>query len=768
MIKTTAALLSLLTFTAAGSFAQNSPELVKYVKPIIGTERMGHTYPGATVPFGAVQLSPETDTIPYSVDGKYVADVYKYCAGYQYDDNTIVGFTHTHFNGTGHSDLGDFLIMPTVGTLKLNPGTEKDPDSGFRSRFSHQRETAAANYYSVQLDDYNIKAELTTTTRVGMHQYSFPASDSAHIILDMMYNLYNYPGKNVWTYLRILNDSTVVGYRQTNGWAKNRTVYFAMQFSKPFKSYGYKNYSTNEPYIGFWRRFDVTKNFPLIQGHDIRAYFNFSTVKDEQIKIKMALSPVSYEGAMANMQAEAPGWDFNQVKKQGQLAWEKQLEKVQVQTISDSDKVNFYTAMYHAFINPTIYMDVDGKYKGLDQQIHDASKEGFTNYTTFSLWDTHRALHPLFTILQPKRAGDMVQSMLKHFDQSTIGMLPVWSTYANEGWCMTGYHAVSVLADAVAKNIGGFDPKQALKAAVATATNALYDNIPAYEKYGYIPDSLSGTSVSTTLEYAYDDWTIAQMAKKLGNTQIYQRFAKRAENYKNVFDPSIGYMRPKDAAGHFRKNFDPLETFDEGFIEGNAWNYTLYVPHDPKGLITLTGGDQAFIKRLDALFTTYLPDKYFEHTEDITRDGLIGNYVHGNEPSHHIAYLYNWTSQPWKTQSTVRMILNSQYHNGSDGLGGNDDTGQMSAWYIFSSLGFYPVAPGTAQYSLGSPLVKTATINLDNGKTFQIEAVNQSRQHVYVEKVTLNGKLLKDRTISQTDITNGGKLTFYMTAKHPR
>ncbi|SEA67060.1 alpha-1,2-mannosidase, putative [Arachidicoccus rhizosphaerae] len=742
--------------------------LVKYVKPIIGTERMGHTFPGATVPFGAVQLSPETDTIPYSVDGKYVPDVYKYCAGYQYDDATIVGFAHTHFNGTGHSDLGDFLIMPTVGKLQLNPGTAADPASGFRSRFSHTTEQAAANYYKVDLEDYHIKAELTTTTRVGMHKYTFPATDSAHIILDMMYNLYNYPGKDVWTYLRIINDSTVVGYRQTNGWAKNRTEYFAMQFSKPFKSYGYKNYSTTEPYIGFWRRFDMRKNFPLIQGHDIRAYFDFDAKAGESIEIKMALSPVSYQGALDNMQEEARGWDFNQIKNAGQLAWEKELEKVKIETLNDSDKVNFYTAMYHSFINPTIYMDVDGNYKGLDQQIHNANDSHFTNYTTFSLWDTHRALHPLFTLLQPKRAGDMVESMLKHFDQSIIHMLPVWSTYANEGWCMTGYHAVSVIADAIAKNINGFDQQKALQAVITTATNPLYDNIPAYEKYGYIPDSLSGTSVSTTLEYAYDDWCIAQMAKKLGNDSIYEQFSKRAMNYKNVYDPSIGYMRPKDKNGVFRKNFDPLETSGEGFIEGNAWNYTLYVPHDPKGLIQLTGGDKAFIKRLDALFTTYLPDKYFEHTEDITRDGLIGNYVHGNEPSHHIAYLYNWTSEPWKTQSTVRMILKSQYHNGPDGLGGNDDTGQMSAWYIFSALGFYPVAPGSDLYNLGSPLVKSATIQLENGKTFAIKVVGQSEQNVYVSKVELDGKTLSDKTISQSDITSGGNLTFYMSNKHKK
>ncbi|ANI90165.1 sugar hydrolase [Arachidicoccus ginsenosidimutans] len=760
MRKTISFILCGCLFKVATAQQQN---LIQYVKPIIGTERMGHTFPGATVPFGAVQLSPETDTIPYEVNGKYVPDVYKYCAGYQYTDNTIVGFSHTHYNGTGHSDLGDFLIMPTVGKLQLNPGTASNPESGFRSRFSHSTEVAEANYYKVKLDDYNITAELTTTTRVGFHQYTFPKSDSAHIILDLMYSIYNYPGKDVWTYVHVLNDTTVVGYRQTRGWARNRTEYFAMVFSKPFKSYGYKNFSTNEQYAGFWRRFDVKENFPLMEGHDLRAYFDFSTNENEKVQIKFALSPVSIDGALNNMQAEATAQNFDEARLSGQAAWEEELEKVKIQTLNDSDKVNFYTAMYHAFINPTIYMDVDGSYKGLDQKIHKA--DGFTNYTTFSLWDTHRALHPLFTILQPKRDDDMVKSMLAHYQQNPIGMLPVWSSYANENWCMTGYHAVPVIADAVIKGINTFDAKEALAACVATADNPLYDNIPAYRQYGFIPDENSDNSVSTTLEYSYDDWTIAQLAKKVGDQKVYDEFIKRSQNYKNVYDSTINYMRPKNKDGVFRKNFDPLETFGEGFIEGNSWNYSLYVPQDVPGMIKMEGGDKAFISRVDKLFTTYLPDKYFEHTEDITRDGLIGNYVHGNEPSHHIVYLYNWTSEPWKTQKTVRMILKSQYHNGADGLGGNDDTGQMSAWYIFSSLGFYPVAPGSVEYALGSPLVKEADMEVKDGKHFIVKAINQSDKNVYVKKVELNGKKLNKPFITQDDIVNGGTLTFYMSDK---
>lgn len=745
------------------TFVQAQDNLVQYVKPIIGTARMGHTFPGATVPFGSVQLSPETDTLPHDVNGKYVKEVYEYCAGYQFGDKTIVGFAHTHFNGVGHSDLGDFLVMPTVGALKLNPGEKTKPQSGFRSAFSHATEVSEADYYKVHLDDYNVDAELTSTSRVGVHRYTFPQSSDAHIILDMMYNIYDYQGKDVWTYMRVLDDSTIVGYRQTNGWARNRTVYFAMKFSKPFKNYGYKNFSKNEPYGGFWRRFNINHNFPEMSGHDLRAYFDFDTKDKESIVVKMAISPVSYDGALENMKAEAPDWDFDAIKKDGQTAWNKELHKIEIKAANDSEKVNFYTAMYHSFINPTEYMDRDGQYKGNDQAIHKAND--FTNYTTFSLWDTYRAQHPFLDLIQTHRANDMMKSMLAHYDQSSIHMLPVWSHYANDNWCMTGYHAVTVLSDAVVKGINTFDAEQALAACIATSNNPYYDNIPAYKKYGYIPDENSGTSVSTTLEYAFDDWSIAQMAKKLGKDSIYQAYMKRAMNYKNVYDPSIGFMRPKSAAGVFRAKFDPLETDGEGFIEGNSWNFSFYVPQDPMTLIQLMGGDKKFVAHLDSLFTMELPDKYFEHTEDISKDGLIGNYVHGNEPSHHVPYLYNYTSQPWKGQARIRMILKSQYHNGPAGLGGNDDTGQMSAWYIFSSLGFYPIAPGSDVYAIGSPAIDNAILHLENGKTFEIKVKNQSDHNVYVKSVKLNGKLLSKYFIHHSEITNGGVLEFEMSDK---
>jgi predicted alpha-1,2-mannosidase len=736
--------------------------LVKYVKPIIGTEKMGHTFPGATVPFGAVQLSPETDTIPYSVDGKYTGTVYNYCAGYKYEDKTIVGFSHTHFSGTGHSDLGDFLVMPTQGALQMNPGTAANPKSGFRSAFSHDSEVVEAGYYKVKLDDENIMAELTATKRVGMHQYTFPKSDQSHIILDLMSGIYNYDGKNVWTYVRVVNDTLITGYRQTNGWARTRTVYFAMSFSKPFKGYGQKNFDGPQPYRGFWRKFDQTKNFPEIAGKNVRMYFDFNTEADEKIKVKMALSPVSQDNALENMRAEVQGWDFNKVKQQAQADWEKELVKIKIEA-SEDDKINFYTAMYHAFINPTTYADINGEYKGLDQGVHKA--DGFVNYTTFSLWDTYRALHPFLNIMQPSRNDDIVKSMMAHYDQSALKMLPIWSHYANDNWCMSGYHSVSVLADAIVKGVYTGDANKALDACVVTANHRDYEGIGEYIDKGYISAEKSGTSVSNTLEYAYDDWCIAQLAKKLGRHDVYDTFIKRSGNWANNFDKSIGFMRPKMADGSFKAKFDVLSTHDQGFIEGNTWNYSFFVPHDPAGLIAKMGGAKKVGLRLDSLFTMHLPDEFFAETEDITREGIVGGYVHGNEPAHHVAYLYNWIGQPSKTQSRIRMILKMQYKPTPDGLGGNDDCGQMSAWYMFSSLGFYPVAPGSDEYSLGSPSVKSAVLALENGKTFTVEALNQSDKNVYVSKVLLNGKEHKGLTIKHSDIVNGGKVTFVMSGK---
>ena len=758
-------LILLLGISALNSTGQTKNNLIQYVNPLIGTEKMGHTYPGATVPFGAVQLSPDTDTIPYAMNGKYNKDVYKYCAGYQHDDKTIVGFSHTHFSGTGHSDLGDFLIMPTTGKLQLNPGTEDKPENGYRSAFSHKNEKAEANYYKVKLDDHNILAEMTTSNRTGLHKYTFQKSDSAHIILDLMSGIYNYDDKNVWTFIRVVNDSLVTGYRQSNGWARTRTVYFAMSFSKPFKSYGSKDYSAQQVYKGFWRKFNQESNFPDLAGKKLRMHFDFDTKQNESIMVKFSLSPVSQQNALVNMQAEMPHWNFEKVKSDGQQEWNQQLSKVVIETKNIADKQNFYTAMYHTFLGPTTYMDTDGRYKGLDQEVHQS--KDFTNYTTFSLWDTYRALHPLFNILQPERNSDMVESMLAHYDQSVHKMLPVWSHYANENWCMIGYHSVSVIADAIIKGTYTGDANRALDACVATARYKKYDGLEYYMAMGYVPEDKNSSSVSKTLEYAYDDWCIAQVAKKLNRQDVYDEFIKRSQNWKNVYDRSTGFMRPKLSDGKFREKFDVLQTHDQGFIEGNAWNYSLYVPHDPKTMINMMGGNDRFNKHLDSLFTMHLPDEFFAETEDITREGIIGNYVHGNEPAHHAAYLYNYSGKPWKTQERVRMILKKMYQPTTDGLGGNDDCGQMSAWYIFSYLGFYPVAPGSEEYATGSPSMTSASINVGKGKTFNIEARDQSDKNVYVKKIELNGKPHSKNFINHSDIMNGGKLVFYMTSKHP-
>lgn len=739
----------------------SAPGYARWVNPLIGTHKMGHTFPGATVPFGSVQLSPDTDQQPHNIGGVYNKDAYKYCAGYQYDDKEIVGFSHTHFSGTGHSDLGDFLIMPTVGPLQLEPGTKGDPRSGYRSGFSHSNETAEAGYYKVKLDDDNIIAEMTATTRVGMHQYTFPrASSDAHIILDLMHGIYNYDDKNVWTFVRVEGDRRIVGYRQTNGWARTRTVYFAMEFSKPIKSYGFKNFGKVD-YQGFWRKFDQSKNFPEAAGKQIRAYFDFDVAAGEKVQIKFSLSPVSTAGAVANLNAEIPHWDFERTKREAQREWEKELGNIAVTTLDEGEMTNFYTALYHAMLTPTTYMDRDGKYKGLDQNVHTAS--GFTNYTTFSLWDTYRALHPLLNIIQPKRNRDMIRSMTAHYDQSVHKMLPVWSHYANENWCMIGYHSVSVIADAIVTgNLTGEEAVKALEASAQTARTKYYDGLEWYMSMGYVPDDKNSSSVSKTLEYAYDDWAIAQAAKKLGRNDIHAEFIKRSENWRNHWDPATGFMRAKLSDGTFKKEFDALSTHGQGYIEGNAWNYSLYVPHNPDAMIELMGGKAKFSKHMDELFTMHLPDEFFAETEDVTREGIIGNYVHGNEPAHHAAYLYNWTDDPWKTQERVRMILKNQYRPTPDGLGGNDDCGQMSAWYLFTALGFYPVAPGSGQYQLGSPVVKTAILKLENGRTLKIEARNQAEKNVYVRSVSVNGKRLDRRYITNDEIMNGGNIVFEM------
>lgn len=735
-----------------------------HVNVFIGTQEQGHTFPGACVPFGMVQLSPDTDTIPFFDHNKYNKEVYRYCAGYQYGDKTIVGFSHTHFSGTGHSDLGDFLVMPTVGNVKLNPGTADQPETGYRSRYEHESEYAEPGYYKVVLKDYNVKAELTTTQRVGFHRYTFPESDSSNIIMDLNHGIYNYPGKILWSSVRVENDTLITGYRITTGWARTKYLYFAMSFSKPFKNYGCSYGSIKDKdnlYKGFWRKFDQNNNFPEPASKDLKLFFNFKTFKNEEITIKFAISSVSTEGALLNLIKEIPHNNFDRIRKEAKQKWENELNKIRIDA-NEKIKTIFYTCLYHTLIHPNLYNDVKGNYRGIDNNLHDAV---YDNYTTFSLWDTYRAQHPLLTITHPEKVSDMINSMIAHYEQSVHKMLPVWSHHGNENWCMIGYHAVSVIADAVLKDIKGFDRQKAYKACINTSNNLYYEGLPYYLKLGYVPEDKLRNSASITLEYAYDDFCISRFAETMHHNDVKETFLVRSSNYKNIFDNAAKFIRPKNSDGTFRIPFNPLSTKDQGFIEGNSWNYSLYVPHDINGLINLLGSKKKLVQRLDSLFEYELENKYFEHTEDISKQGIIGSYVHGNEPSHHVAYMYNWTDEPWKSQEKIHRILQSLYQNTNDGLCGNDDCGQMSAWYIFSAMGFYPVCPGTNEYVFGSPIVNNAEIRLSSGKIFNVIADNLSEENIYIKKVFLNGVEYHKTYLKHSDIKNGGELIFEMDSK---
>lgn len=730
--------------------------VTSYVNTMIGTNGMGHTFPGACSPFGIVQLSPETDTIPHNVDGRYQPEVYAYCAGYQYHDPTIVGFSHTHLSGTGHSDLGDVLIMPTNGPLHLQPGRASHPDEGYRSRYSHSTEHSEPGYYEVELSDYGIKAQLTTTQRVGVHQYTFP-DDKGRIIIDLGHGIYNYKGKTVWTYLRVVNDTLLEGYRLTNGWARQNYTYFAISLSSPIRSYGYAD-RQRMLYGGFWGGFDLHHNFPDMAGREMVSYFNFD-LPQKQLVVKVALSAVSMEGALRNLQQEAMGKSFAQIRQEASDSWEKELSSIRIAGTKDQ-KAMFYTSYYHTLINPSVYMDVDRRYRGMDQEIHQSN--GATNYTIFSLWDTYRAEHPLLNLMKPKQGRDMAVSMLNIQRQNPLHVLPVWNLMANEGWCMSGYHATAVLADAVAQGL--LDAKEVLPAMTATATSPWISKMNDYLRLGYVPYDHCGTSASHTLEYSFDDWTIYRVAKAAGDNDLASQYRQRALNYRNVYSPAVKMACPRYADGTFKKDFSPLQTYGEGFIEGNSANFSFHVPQDVFGLIRIMGGDRTFIKQLDDLFATPLAKVYYEKNEDISEEGLLGGYDHGNEPSHHIVYLYAWTSQPWKTQYWVREIMNRMYQNNINGLSGNDDCGQMSAWYIFSALGFYPVCPGAGQYVLGAPYVPYAQLLLPNGKTFTVSAKGVSDKKRYVRAVKLNGKPYTKLYLDYKDVAEGGVLTFEMSA----
>jgi len=752
------ALTASLVLCSTGAVAANGH--AAEVDPRIGTGGDGHTFPGATVPFGMIQLSPDT-AMP---DFKHA---YKWAAGYQYGDPTIMGFSHTHFSGSGHSDLGDVLVMPIAGDVKLDPGDPAKPGSGYRSRFSHASEVEQAGYYAVTLSDYGVRAELTASTRIGWHRYTFPRDRPAHLLLDLRPSIYDYPGKVLWSRLRVRADGTVSGCRTTRGWAPGRELCFAMRFNRPMVSRTLYDRETDVLYKGFKGPGNQPEDHDAENGRALEGVFDFGKLA-QPLLVKVAISPVSEANAIANLDQDGKGWDFDARRADATAAWNKALSAIDVSGTPDQ-RTQFYTSLYHAMLAPTLSMDVNGEYRGPDHQVHKAQdKQGaFDFYSSWSMWDVYRAEEPLMVLLRPDLSTQFIRSLIAAQQDSPFGILPVWAYQGLETWCMIGYHAVPVIADAYIKGVRGFDAEAALKAMVASATYGPYGDLADYMKLGYVPIDKEPEAASKTLEYAYDDWSLAQMAKAMGRHDTYATFEKRAANWRNAWDPGTGFMRAKLGNGLFRTPFDPTYAgYGSDYTEGNAWQYSWYVPQDVAGLVTAMGGDAKFVAKLDALFDAKVDPGHFKNVEDIT--GLIGWYAHGNEPSHHIAYLYDYAGAPWKTQARLKQIMDSQYAARPDGLAGNDDLGQMSAWYIFTALGFYPVTPASDEYAIGRPFVPKAAIHLPNGRTFTVVAEYLDDAHPYVGAVTLNGKPLDRVYLRHGEILAGGELRFTMQAEPNR
>jgi predicted alpha-1,2-mannosidase len=718
-----------LLFFPVLAFAQQ--DLTRYVDPFIGTGGHGHTFPGATRPFGMVQLSPDTRLTGW--DG---------CSGYHYSDSIIYGFSHTHLSGTGISDYGDILLMPTVGEVYLNALDNGSPEKGYASRFQHRFEHASPGFYSVRLDDDDIFAELTATTRAGLHRYTFPATDAANIILDLTHR-----DEVLDSGLSITSQTTITGWRRSKGWAKNQIVYFAIEFWQPMTSFGIAVDDKLVP------------NLREARGRNVKAYFRFDTRHAQQVLVRVGISAVDTNGAWRNLAAELNHKSFETVKAEAAAEWNKELSKITVSGGSRVQLTNFYTALYHAMLAPNVFMDVDGRYRGRDLKIHES--HDFTNYTVFSLWDTFRAAHPLYALIDQKRTRDFIKTFLAQYEQG--GRLPVWELAGNETDTMIGYHAVSVIADAAAKGITGFDLEEAFAAMKHSAELREQRGLSAYIDHGFIALEDERESVSKVLEYAYDDWCIAQVARLLGRTSDYQRYLARAQSYRNLFDPRSGFMRPRSNGG-WVEPFDPREvTF--AFTEANSWQYTFFAPQDISGLMNLMGGPHGFARKLDQLFAAESRTTGRDQA-DIT--GLIGQYAHGNEPSHHMAYLYDYAAQPWKTQARVRQLMDQFYRPAPDGLIGNEDCGQMSAWYVFSAAGFYPVTPGSTTYAIGSPLFPEVRFNFENGKSFVVKARGVSDRNVYIQSATLNGKPYEKSYLAHSDVVAGGELVFEMGAQPSR
>ena len=706
------------------------PTPLESVRPMVGTAEHGHTYPGATVPFGMVQLSP--DTRLESWDG---------CSGYHYSDSAILGFSHTHLSGTGCSDLGDIRLTPLSGKI---PNMEKD---GYHSKFSHNDEVTRPGYYSVTLQDPKIAVELPATPHAGFHKYTFPADEVARVALDLARGCQD---ETTGGEVHVEKNTVVSGSRRSRGWSYDHTYFFVAEFSRPFDTWTID--VDGKP---------LSAGIREGKGVRVQARFDFNDAS-EPVLVKVGLSAVSVEGAKKNLAAEIPAWDFKETVVAAAKSWSDVLGKIEIETSDPATRETFYTNLYHSCIAPTLFNDADGRYFGLDHKVH--GPDGFQNYCTFSLWDTFRAEHPLLTIIQPQRVDDFVATMLAHYRQFNQHALPVWSLAGNETWCMIGNHAIPVIVEAYAKGFRGFDAEaayQAMRDTVMQDRNFLNE----YRERGYVPSAKDKQSVSRTLEYAYDDWCVGQMAKQLGKKDDAELFAKRAQNYRNLFDPATGFMRGKLADGKWREPFDPRQLVWEDYTEATSWNYTWFVPQDVPGLIQLIGGDAKCIAKLDKMFAE--SSGVLANIPDMT--GLIGQYVHGNEPCHHVAYLYNYAGAPWKTQERVRQIMKTLYNNTPSGCCGNDDCGQMSAWYVLSALGIYPVSPASGVYVLGSPVVDKATIHLDpkhqKGGEFTIIAEDNSPTNVYIQSATLNGKPLVRSWISHAELVAGGTLVLKMGPK---
>lgn len=722
-----------------------------FVNPFIGTADHGHTFPGAALPGGMVQLSPDTD-----IKG------WDWCSGYHYSDSSIMGFSHLHRSGMGAGEWGDILLMPATGKLKTVPGSKDKPGEGYRSRFSHDKEEATPGYYAVDLEDYGIRAELTVSERAGFHRYKFPKSGTSHILIDMNHGISDVCQD---AGIKIVSDNQIEGHRASRGFVKNQKVYFCARFSKPFST------------SGTWNKSDVKPGSKEDTGTQIGAYVGYSTSENEIILVKVGISYTGIEEARMNLDKEIQGWNFDRVKQNAAATWDNALSKIEVgmdkgtdATYSRDKMTTFYTALYHSLLFPATFSDADGKYTGLDNQVHNSAD--YTYRSDFSLWDTFRAEMPLLTLVEPARSNDAIRTMIAQYEQG--GWLPTpqqfGNSYTND---MIGDHPVDAILDAYQKGIRNFDAEKAYE---AVKKNAL-ETPPAdhrskgrqglkyYLEFGYVPYDKIRESVSRTLEYAYNDWCVAQLAKALGKTEDYNLFSKRAANYKNIIDTGTGFARPKNSDGTWLAPFNPRfigSGNNRHYTEANAWQYTWFVPHDVKGLIGLEGGRENFVKKLDSLFT--ISSEVLSTVSDVT--GLIGQYAHGNEPSHHTIYLYNYAGAPWKTQNMVRKAMDELYHTGPAGLCGNEDMGQMSAWYVLSTAGFYPVAPGQNVYAIGSPEFSKVTIHLDrkyySAGEFVIEAKNNSKENKYIQSATLNGKPLDKPWFDHSVIANGGKLVLQM------